>query len=95
MDTSRNLLILGGGGPELGRLLETVRIFDVDWLEGMSVALFTPDFVEAAVLSRELQLVFGENGESPLSGVIQFVTLERLNGLLVITPRPRYLEKVA
>ncbi|GMQ77046.1 MAG: type II secretion system secretin GspD [Gammaproteobacteria bacterium] len=95
VDTSRNLLILGGSGPELGRLLETVRIFDVDWLQGMSVALFTPDFVKAEVLSRELQVVFGENGESPLSGIIQFVTLERLNGLLVITPRPEYLQKVA
>ncbi|MDX2315693.1 MAG: secretin N-terminal domain-containing protein, partial [Gammaproteobacteria bacterium] len=95
VDTVRNLLILAGGGPELARLLETVRIFDVDWLKGMSVALFTPDFVDAETLSTELQAVFGEGGQSPLSGVIQFTTLERLNALLVITPRPQYLEKVA
>ena len=95
VDTVRNLLILAGGGPELARLLETVRIFDVDWLEGMSVALFTPDFVDAQTLATELGTVFGEGGESPLAGVVQIVTLERLNGLLVITPRPQYLEKVA
>ena len=95
VDTVRNLLILAGSGPELARLLETVRIFDVDWLKGMSVALFTPDFVDAETLSTELQTVFGEGGQSPLSGVIQFVTLERLNALLVITPRPQYLEKVS
>jgi general secretion pathway protein D len=95
VDSVRNLLILAGGGPELTRLLETVRIFDVDWLKGMSVALFTPDFVDAATLSTELKAVFGEGGQSPLSGVIQFTTLERLNALLVITPRPQYLEKVA
>lgn len=95
VDSVRNLLILAGGGPELARLLETVRIFDVDWLQGMSVALFTPDFVDADTLSTELQAVFGEGGESPLSGVIQFTTLQRLNALLVITPRPQYLEKVA
>jgi len=95
VDTVRNLLILAGGGPELARLLETVRIFDVDWLQGMSVALFTPDFVDAETLSTELKAVFGEGGQSPLSGVIQFTTLERLNALLVITPRPQYLEKVA
>jgi len=95
VDTVRNLLILAGSGPELARLLETVRIFDVDWLKGMSVALFTPDFVDAETLSTELQTVFGEGGRSPLSGVIQFVTLERLNALLVITPRPQYLEKVS
>ena len=95
VDTVRNLLILAGGGPELARLLETVRIFDVDWLKGMSIALFTPDFVDAETLSTELQAVFGEGGDSPLAGVIKFVTLERLNALLVITPRPQYLEKVA
>jgi len=95
VDTVRNLLILAGSGPELAHLLETVRIFDVDWLEGMSVALFTPDFVDAETLSTELQAVFGEGGQSPLSGVIQFTTLERLNALLVITPRPQYLKKVA
>jgi general secretion pathway protein D len=95
VDTVRNLLILAGPGPELERLLETVRIFDVDWLEGMSVALFTPDFVDAETLSDELKIVFGENNESPLAGLIQFVSLERLNALLVITSRPQYLEKVA
>jgi general secretion pathway protein D len=95
VDTVRNLLILAGGGPELARLLHTVRIFDVDWLAGMSVALFTPDFVDVETLSTELEIVFGDGGESPLSGLIKFVTLERLNALLVITPRPQYLEKVS
>ncbi len=94
VDTVRNLLILAGGGPELARLLDTVRIFDVDWLAGMSVALFTPDFVDAETLSNELKVVFGESGDSPLAGLIRFTTLERLNALLVITPRPQYLEKV-
>lgn len=94
VDTLRNLLILAGGGPELARLLETVRIFDVDWLAGMSVALFTPDFVDAETLSNELQAVFGDSGESPLAGLIHFTTLERLDALLVITSRPQYLKKV-
>jgi general secretion pathway protein D len=95
VDTIRNLLILAGGGPELARLLETVRIFDVDWLAGMSVALFTPDFVDAETLSSELQIVFGDSSDSPLAGLIHFATLERLDALLVITSRPQYLKKVA
>ena len=72
VDTVRNLLILAGGGPELARLLRTVRIFDVDWLAGMSVALFTPDFVDAETLSNELKIVFDDDGKSPLSGLIHF-----------------------
>ncbi len=95
VDSVRNLLVLAGPGPELARLLETVRIFDVDWLEGMSVALFTPDFVDAETLSNELKIVFGEQNEGPLAGMIKFVSLERLDALLVITSRPQYLAKVA
>ena len=77
VDTRRNLIILAGSGPEVLRLLETVEIFDVDWLEGMSVALFTPDFVDAAILTKELEIVFGESSEGPLAGLIEFVPLER------------------
>ena len=29
--------------PEIDRLIDTVEVFDVDWLAGMSVALFRPD----------------------------------------------------
>ena len=93
VDSRRNLLILAGSGPEVTRLLETVDIFDVDWLEGMSVALFTPDFVDAATLAKELEVVFGKASEGPLAGLIEFVPLERLNAILVITARPQYLEK--
>ena len=40
-DTQRNVLILAGSSMELKSLVETVEIFDVDWMAGMSVGLFT------------------------------------------------------
>jgi len=95
VDDDRNLLILAGSSGELARLLETVEIFDVDWLEGMSVALFTPDFVDAETLADELGKLFGEDAGNPLAGLVRFVTIERLNAVLALTPRQRYLQKVS
>src|SRR5262249_49788456 len=40
-DDLRNLLILAGSERELKHLLETIEAFDVDWMSGMSVGLYT------------------------------------------------------
>ena len=95
VDVARNLLILAGTRQELNSLLDTIQIFDVDWLAGMSVALFTPSFVESETLAAELSNVFGDEVEGPLAGLVRFVPIERLNALLVVTPRKDYLRKVS
>ena len=92
-DTARNLLLLAGNTTELDGLTETVRIFDVDWLEGMSFGLFTPDFVSVDTLVGELSSIF-DQVSGPLAGLVKFVPIKRLNALLVVSPRPEYLEKV-
>ncbi len=95
IDTQRNLLILAGTGQEMETLLETIGVFDVDWIAGMSVALFTPDFVDAETLASDLEKVFGDQSKGPLAGLVQLAVIERLNALLVISPRREYLAKVA
>ncbi len=40
-DDLRNLLVLSGAERELKHLLDTIDTFDVDWMSGMSVGLFT------------------------------------------------------
>ena len=94
IDTARNLLVLAGSGDELAGLIETVAIFDVDWLNGLSVGLFTPDFVDAATLAQDLASIFGDQAEGPLAGLVKIVTIERLDALLVVSPRPEYLTRV-
>jgi general secretion pathway protein D len=95
VDEERNLLILAGTSQEIRSLLGMIRIFDVDWLEGKSVAVFTPEFVEAKTLAEELEKLFGDQAEGPLAGLIRLEPIERLNAVLAITPRKEYLEKVA
>lgn len=94
-DTARNLLLLAGSAVELAGLVETVRVFDVDWLQGMSFGLFTPDFVHAGTLAGELANIFGKGGRGPLAGLVKIVPIERLDALLVVSPRPEYLNRVA
>lgn len=94
VDLTRNLLVLAGMPRELERLLETVAVFDVDWMTGMSVALLTPIYMEATGLAQELTEIFPQEGEGPLVGLVKFTPIERLNALLVVTPQPEYLERV-
>jgi general secretion pathway protein D len=90
-DNARSLLILGGTRRELENYLQTIRIFDVDWIKGMSIGLITLEQVEAKTLVPELEQIFGEQSGSPLAGMFRFVPIERLNAILVITPQRRYL----
>ncbi|MGH8563741.1 MAG: type II secretion system secretin GspD [Gammaproteobacteria bacterium] len=91
VDEQRNLLILTGTEQELESTLELVELFEVDWLNGMSVGLFKLKDAEAKTLHAEMEKIFGEK-DSPLSGVVRMVPVERLNALLVVTSRPGYLE---
>ena len=40
IDEIRNLVIMAGNQRELRHLLDTVELFDVDWLSGYSVGIF-------------------------------------------------------
>jgi len=90
-DARRNLITLAGSQAELINLRETIKVFDVDQLQGMSVGLFRLQSVDPELLMGELEVIFGDSAEGPLAGVVRFLPIERLNALLVITPQKKYL----
>lgn len=92
VDEARNLLLVAGTQDELNNIRETVRVFDVDQLRGMSVGLFRLQVVESGVVLKELEAIFGDAASGPLAGMVRFLPIERLNALLVITPQAKYLE---
>ena len=92
-DNARNLLFLSGTKRELSMYMDTINIFDVDWLEGMSTGIFTLNRVEADTIVGELEGIFGEGADNPLAGMFRFMPLERLNAIMVITPQEKYLHK--
>ena len=94
VDNSRNLIVLAGTRAELQNYLRTVEIFDVDWLAGMSVGVYTLQSAQASKVVSELEKVFGEGGKTPLAGMFRFMPLEGQNAVMVITPQARYLNEV-
>ncbi len=91
-DDIRNLLILSGTQRELKHLLDIVELFDVDFLSGYSVGLF-PMSTDVKALAGDLDRIFGTAAQSPLAGIVRIIPIERMNGLLVVTTQPRYLEE--
>jgi len=92
-DDLRNLLILAGGERELKHLRDTIDLFDVDWMAGMSVGLFTLQNADVKSVIQELDKAMGDRATSPLTGILRIVPLERLNALLIVTPQPAYLDE--
>jgi general secretion pathway protein D len=93
VDESRNLLLLAGSSQELATLTGVVQTFDVDWLEGMSFAIYPLEYAEPRALADELAQVFADQ-KSPMATLVRFVPLARLNSLVVVTPQAQYLKKV-
>jgi general secretion pathway protein D len=91
-DEVRNLVILAGTQRELRHLLDTIELFDVDWLAGYSIALFPIKSTDVKSLMADLDKVFGAGGTSPLAGIVRVIPIERMNALLVLSPQPRYLD---
>lgn len=94
VDPARNMLVLAGSRAELENYLHTVSVFDVDWLEGMSVGVFNLTQTEATKTVGELEKLFGEGSNTPMSGMFRFLPLEGINAVLVITPQPKYLTRI-
>ncbi len=93
IDQFRSMVFLAGTPEELSNYLRTVEIFDVDWLEGMSVGIFPLRTVDVDAIIGELKGIFGTEGDTPLAGMFRFIPLERLSSIMVITYQPEYLHK--
>ncbi len=93
VDNARNLLVVAGTASELSTMQEIVSTFDVDWLKGVSFALFTLENVDPKTMQQELTTIFNDE-ETPIKGMVKFVPMSRLNSLLVISHSSQYLDQV-
>src|ERR1700754_4052568 len=93
-DPTRNVLVMAGTPSELQNYQRTIATFDVDWLRGMSVAVFSLQRAEVKDLTPTLDKLFGDKGNTPMAGLLRFIPIERTNSLVVISPQPAYLDEV-
>ena len=98
VDKKRNLVIVSGSAQELATVQETVDVFDVDWLRGMSVAMYPLHYVEPEILKAELAAVLAaleaEEGGELLQGLVRTVAIDRLRSLLLISSTPAALREL-
>lgn len=96
IDGSRNLLMLAGTRAQLDGWLNIVATFDVDQLKGMSVGLFPLENSSVDEASVALEALISGGGEKGggLGDMLRVVPVERLNSILVVTPRAHYLDTV-
>lgn len=96
IDNRRNLLLIRGHSKQVASLRQSISLFDVDWLEGMSVGMFPLQNAEAEKVKLELEAILSGTDEeaAPLGGLIKLVSIERLNAVLAISPDPSALDTV-
>jgi general secretion pathway protein D len=93
-DAEHNVLVVSGTSVQRAALRELVAQFDVDWLRGMSFALFVPQRTDARLIAPELEKLLNAPG-SASAGLVRLIPMERLNGILAISPQRQYLDDVA
>ncbi len=90
-DPTHNVLVVSGNSTQRKALRELVAQFDVDWLKGMSFALFVPQRTDARLIAPELEKLLNAPG-SQSAGLVRLIAMDRLNGILAITAQPQYLD---
>ena len=74
-------------------MLDTVAIFDVDVMRGMSFAVVPVKTSQPEKMVDELKALFASDKEGPLKGRVRFIPNTRLNAILVVTSQSSYLPR--
>ena len=92
-DDSRNILALKGSPAEIDSMLDSISIFDVDVMRGMSFAVVPVKTAQPEKMVDELKAIFASDKEGPLKGRVRFIANTRLGAILVVTSQPGYLPR--
>jgi general secretion pathway protein D len=91
-DPARNTLIISGDTAARQSLLALIRAFDIDMLAGQSFAIFPVGDGDPSKMAATLEKSLQAESEGPLSGLVRVMPLPRINGVLVASSQPRYLD---
>ena len=101
IDTKRNLLVLAGTQMQIDGWLDIVTTFDIDQLAGTSVGIFPIERGEVEDVFVELEHILntadggtGGGGRRGLASMVRVLPVERLNSILVVSPRAAYIDTV-
>lgn len=92
-DDSRNMLVVSGTPQELSSIADLVGIFDVDWMRGMSFAIYPVRAGDPESMTRELEPMLGIDAEGPQKGALRLVPNRRLGAIMVISKSRELLRR--
>jgi general secretion pathway protein D len=92
-DDGRNVVGLKGSPAEIESMLDTISIFDIDVMKGMSFAVVPVKSPQPEKLVDELKAVFATEKEGPLKGRVRFIANSRLGAILIVTSQQSYLAR--
>lgn len=92
-DEARHLITLSGSDQEIAGALDTIALFDVDVMKGMSFAIIPVATSQPDAIADELRDVFASDREGPMAGMVRFIPNQRLKAILVISPQRSYLAR--
>ena len=93
VEPNRNLLLLSGTSTLMEAGLEALNLFDVDVLQGRSVAIVRLRSADPENVVIELKRIFEAEEGGMLNGVVDFVPNPSLRSILVISSRSAYVDK--
>lgn len=89
VDQKRNLVLLRGNQQDVQTLTQTISVFDVDWLAGMSVGIYPIKNASVNDIQRELETILltaaADNNEPSANGPVRLMAINRLNSILAIS----------
>lgn len=89
VDQKRNLILLRGSQQDVQTLTQTISVFDVDWLAGMSVGIYPIKNASVTDIQRELENILltsaTDNSDKPANGPVRLMAISRLNSILAIS----------
>ena len=96
VDQKRNLLILAGTQIQIEGWLDIIGTFDIDQLAGTSVGIFPITRGKVSEVHEELLHIIdtAEGEEGGIGALVRTTPVERLNSILVVSPRSVYIERV-
>ena len=94
VDEVRNILILNGSGRMIQNYVNTIKMFDVDWLSGMSFGLFPLQHTDAKTIVDDLMAIIGDDKNGPLAGMVRLIPIERLNAVMVVSHQTYYITEI-
>ncbi|MBV9827915.1 MAG: type II secretion system secretin GspD [Alphaproteobacteria bacterium] len=92
-DDGKHALMVQGEPAELQLARDTIRVFDVDQMVGMSMALVPLRNADPAELAEEVKNIFSATRKDADGDSIRFMPVKRLNAVMVISRSGAYLDE--